>query len=147
MEETQPPVDGLPAFLGRHPTAQYVLLGAMGVYGLYLAMPIAFDPQTTIEWVDLIINLIILAAGGVMAGVGGVLAVASGLTPAGLEPTSRPARFTRAVLRTIGFPQSVVPGVAMLGPLGLLVQIFFGSSEQESLPKPEEPEDESNPEA
>jgi hypothetical protein len=60
LNDNEDQTDELPGVLLRRPTLQYVLLAALGILGIYLSLPLGFDPQTTVEWVDLIINIIIL---------------------------------------------------------------------------------------
>ena len=52
-----PSPESFSAFLARHPLAQYWLLVLLGAFGIYLSMPIAFDPESTLEWIDLEIGL------------------------------------------------------------------------------------------
>ena len=134
MSDVETPSRDLPGFLTRRPTLQYFLLAVLGALGIYVAMPIALGPQSTIEWIDLIINLIILLPSGVLAVVGGVLTAVSAVSPYTLDNESGPARFTRMILRTIGIPRALVPDLATLGPLGLLMQLLWAQSRKRSLP-------------
>jgi hypothetical protein len=134
MNDIEDQPDELPGFLLRRPILQYVLLAALGILGIYLSMPVGSDPQTTVEWVDLIINLIILVPSSILAAAGTGLAVLSGLSPRILGTESRPARLTRTILRIVGIPSAIVPQVAVLGPIGLLLQIFWGQTREEAVP-------------
>ncbi len=134
MSDVETPSRDLPGFLTRWPTLQYFLLAVLGALGIYVAMPIALGPQSTIEWIDLIINLMILLPSGVLAVVGGVLTAVSAVSPYTLDDESGPARFTRMILRTIGVPPALVPDLATLGPLGLLIQLLWAQSRKRSLP-------------
>jgi len=102
MSDVETPSRDLPGFVTRRPTLQYFLLAVLGALGIYVAMPIALGPQSTIEWIDLIINLVILLPSCVLAVVGGVLTAVSAVSPYTLDDESGPARFTRMTLRTIG---------------------------------------------
>ena len=133
--------ENLPGFLVRRPTLQYILLAGLGTFGVYLSAPLGFAPQTTIELVDLIINIAILVPSSVLLGAGTVLAVLSGLSPRILCEKSRPARFTRMVLRTVGVPKLMVPEFAVLGPIGLLLEIFWGKSREAALPDRSDPDE------
>ena len=109
MSDEQELADDLPGFLVRHPILQYVLLAGLGILGIYLSVPLDFAPLSAIEWVDLMINIAILVPSCVLLGAGAVLAVLSGISPRTLGEESRPARFTRMVLRTVGIPRAIVP--------------------------------------
>jgi hypothetical protein len=143
--EDQP--DELPGVLLRRPTLQYVLLAALGILGIYLSLPLGFDPQTTVEWVDLIINIIILVPSSVLAAAGTGLTVLSVLSPRILGTDrilgteSRPARLTRTILRIVGIPRAIIPQVAVLGPIGLLMQIFWEQPSEEALPDGSDPDE------
>ncbi len=141
MNDNEDQPDELPGFLLRRPILQYVLLAALGILGIYLSMPLRFDPQTTVEWVDLIINLIIFVPSSVLAAAGTGLAVLSGLSPRILGTESRPARLTRTILRIVGIPRAIIPQVAVLGPIGLLIQIFWGQPGEEALPDGSDPDE------
>jgi hypothetical protein len=142
MEGGRTVTEGLPAFLGRHPTAQYALLCALGVIGIFLAMPIGLSPASRLEWVDSIINFVILVPSLILTAVGGVLTVASTVAPSLRDPDTRSARFASTVLRSIGVPRALVPDIAVLGPIGLLAQIFFGEEEAPTLSGPDAESDE-----
>ena len=131
----------LPGFLARRPTLQYVLLAALGILGIYLSMPIGLDPQSSVEWLDLMITVVIFVPSSVLVVAGTVLAVLSGLFPLALPADSRPARFARMVLRTVGIPRMMVPDVAMLGPIGLLIKIFWDKFRPEALPDGSDPDE------
>lgn len=134
----------LPVFLVRRPTLQYILLAGLGILGVYYAMPLGSAPQSTIEWIDLMINIAILVPSSVLLGAGTVLAVLSGLSPRTLSVESRPARLTRMVLRTVGVPTAIVPDFAVLGPFGLLVKTFWDNKSPEtSLPGTDAPDEHS----
>ena len=141
MGDNEEVPEDVPGFLARRPTLQYVLLAALGVLGVYLSQPLGLEPQSTVEWVDLLINIVILVPSSVLAAAGTVLAVLSGLSPSTLSEESRPARFTRMVLRTVGIPRSIVPDVALLGPIGLLLETFWSKSSEGSLPEESGPEE------
>ena len=141
MSDVEPPSRDLPGFLMRRPSLQYFLLSALGALGIYVSMPIALGPQTTIEWVDLIINLLILIPSAVLAVGGGALTVVSAISPSTLGDESRSARFTRIILRTIGIPRAIIPDIATLGPLGLFIQLFWPESRERSLPSTTESEE------
>lgn len=141
MSDKEELTEELPVFLVRRPTFQYVLLAGLGTLGVYLALPLNSAPQSTVEWIDLMINILILIPSSVLLGAGTVLAVLSGLSPRILSEECRPARLTRMVLRTVGFPQAIVPDLAVLGPFGLLLKIFWDASREEALPDVDDPEE------
>jgi hypothetical protein len=141
LNDNEDQTDELPGVLLRRPTLQYVLLAALGILGIYLSLPLGFDPQTTVEWVDLIINIIILVPSSVLLAAGTGLAVLSGLSPRILGTESRPARLTRTILRIVGIPRAIIPQVAVLGPIGLLIQIFWEQPSEEALPDGSDPDE------
>lgn len=143
MSDKEELLDDLPTFLARHPTLQYVLLAGLGILGVYASAPIDFAPQSTVEWLDLIINVVILIPSSMLLGAGTVLAVLSALSPRTLNEDSRPARFTRLVLQTVGFPREIVPTVAVLGPLGLLLEIFWDKWREDASDQNDPGEDQS----
>jgi hypothetical protein len=145
MSDEEELPDDLPGFLARRPSLQYVLLAGLGILGVYLSAPLDFAPLSTVEWVDLMINIAILVPSCVLLGAGTVLAVVSGLSPRTLSEESRPARFTRMVLRTVGIPRAIVPEVAALGPIGLLLQIFWGESRKAALPDGSDADEHADP--
>ncbi len=134
MNDSEDQPDDLPGFLLCRPTLQYALVAALGLFGIYLSLPLGFDPQTPVEWVDGIINLLILVPSSVLAVAGTGLAVLSGLSPRLLGTDSRPARLARTILRIVGIPSAITPQVPVLGPIGLLVHIFWGRPSAEALP-------------
>jgi len=125
----------IPEFLARRPALQYLLLAAVGGLGVRLAFPLGLDPQSTVEWVDFMINVVILVPSAMLIGAGSTLAVLSVLTRSAFGEESRSARLATTVLRTIGIPKAVVPDVALLGPFGLLARIFWDKFREDSLPE------------
>lgn len=145
MSDKEELPDDLPDFLVRRPTLQYILLAGLGILGVYLSAPLGFAPQSTVEWVDLIINIAILLPSSVLLGAGTVLAVLSAFSPRTLSKDSLPARFTRMVLRTVGVPKAIIPDVAVLGPFGLLLKIFWDNSRETALPDRSDPGEDADP--
>ncbi len=133
MSDNEKQEGELQGFLVRHPTLQYLLLGALGGIGVYLALPIGLEPRSNIEWFDLVINVVILVPSAALLVVGATLAALSGFTS--LDEHGPSARFTRTVLRTIGVPRAVIPGFEMLGPFGLLMKIFWDKYREDSPPE------------
>jgi hypothetical protein len=104
-------------------------------------MPIALDPQSSVEWFDLVINIVILVPSCVLVLAGTTLALLSGFSPRVMPAESRPARFTRIILRTVGIPRSLIPGAAALGPLGLLLEIFWNKYREQPAPEESDPDE------
>ena len=119
-----PSPKGFSAFVARHPTAQYCLLVLLGAFGVYLSMPIDLGPESTIEWIDLVINLMILAPSTLVVGFGGGLAVLSCVFSHRLDEDGRVARFARWLLKTLGIPGLQLAEFTVLGPLGFVAALF-----------------------
>ncbi len=145
MAESPSPEEGLPGFLARHPAAQYLLVAVLGVVGIFIAMPIDLSPSSRVEWVDLIINFIILVPSVMLTTAGCLLTIGSTVAPSLLDPDGPFSRFAQRVLRTIGVPRAVLPDFAILGPLGLLAQIFSAQEETGEFPAPDSDSDTDEP--
>ena len=120
--ETSP--EGLNPFLARHPTLQYCLLGLLGGFGIYLSMPIVFGPRSTLESIDLAINLVIFVPSALVLAFGGVLAILTGVFSYRLDEEGRVARFARTLLKAFGIPGLRLAELALLGPLGLVSAVL-----------------------
>ena len=64
-------------FFERHPALLYAALMLLGAFGVFVSMPILFSPQTTLEWIDLSINLLIFVPSATVTVGSGVLAILS----------------------------------------------------------------------
>jgi uncharacterized protein involved in response to NO len=128
----EPSSESFSAFLARHPTAQYWLLVLLGAFGVYLSMPIAFDPESTLEWIDLVINLAIFVFSSLVVVFGGGLAVLSSFFSHRLNEDGRVAGFAHTLLKTLGIPGLKLAEFTVLGPLGfvavVLTRQLFGRS-------------------
>ena len=111
-------------FFERHPALLYSVLMLLGAFGVYVSMPIHLSPQTTLEWIDLSINLIIFVPSVTVAVGSGVLAVLSAVFSYRLDSRGRFERFAKRVLKMFGIPGLLIPEFAMLSPFGLLVAVF-----------------------
>ena len=136
---------GRRASFARHPTLHYCLLMVLGGFGVYISMPIFFHPQSTIEWIDLAINLIIFIPCSLVAVVSGVLAALSAAFSFQIDEEGRFAKFAHIVLKTFGIPGLLLPEFAALTPLGFMGAILtkrsFGRSiSTASIPQADEHE-------
>jgi len=136
MEDAESLTERLARYVSRWPVLQYALVTGLGVIGVLLALPIGLQPASRLEWVDLVINFLILVPSVALISIGGVLTAASTFAPSLRDPDARTARLARVVLRTIGIPQSALPGLSIFGPLGLLVQIFLAKDAPEEIAGP-----------
>ena len=116
--------EGFSAFLTRHPTVQYCLLVLLGVFGVYLSMPIEFGPESTIERIDLVINIMILVPSILLIGFGGVLAILSGLLSHRLDEGGRVAKFARTLLKSLGIPGLQLAEFTVLGPFAFVAALL-----------------------
>lgn len=120
-------------FFERHPALLYSALMLLGAFGVYVSMPILFNPQTTLEWIDLAINLIIFVPSATVTVGSGVLAILSAAFSYRLDKKGRFERFAKTVLKMFGIPGLLLPEFAMLTPLGLVVAIFTRSHSGRSI--------------
>lgn len=121
--------------LERYPTLQYCLFMALGAFGIWVSMPIAFPPQSGVEMVDLIINLIIFVPCSIVAVGGGVLATASVVFSFQPDKKGRFATFANAVLTGLGLRKLLQPDLGVLSPIALLAKLFFDEASRESDPE------------
>ena len=126
----------------RHPTLDYSLLAVLGVYGVYVSMPIFYHPQSTLEWVDLAINLAIFIPCSFIAVVGALLATFSAVFSYKMDEEGRFATFAHSVLKAFGVPGLLLREFVALSPLGLLGAIltrrYSGRSiSATSIPRPD----------
>ena len=87
-------------------------------------MPIFYHPQSTIEWIDLAINLVIFIPCSFTAVVSGLLATFCAVFSYHMDEKGRFAKFAHTVLKTFGIPGLLLPEFVALSPLGLLGAIF-----------------------
>ena len=120
----EPSPEKFSAFLARHPTTQHWLLVLLGVFGVYLSMPIAFGPESTIEWIDLVINLTIFVFSTFVVVFGGVLAILSGFFSHRLNEDGRVAGFAHSLLKALGIPGLKLAEFTVLGPLGFVAALL-----------------------
>lgn len=127
------------AFLARHPTAQYWLLVLLGVFGVYLSMPIVFGAESTIEWIDLVISLTILVFSTLVVVFGGGLAILSGFFSHRLNEDGRVAGFAHTLLKNLGIPGLKLAEFTVLGPFGFVAAILTRQHSGRSITEPETP--------
>ncbi len=113
MEEPKTP-------LAQHPTLHYCLLMVLGAFGVYVSMPIFFHPQSTIEWIDLAINVAIFIPCSLVAVVSGLLAIFSAVFSYRPDEQGRFAAFAHAIFKGFGLPELLLSDFVTLSPLGFL---------------------------
>ena len=111
----------------RSPTLHYCLLAALGAFGVYVSMPIQLNPESTIEWLDLAINIVIFIPCGFVATVSGLLALISALFSRHLDEEGRFARFALMLLKAFGLPRLSLAAFRALTPLGFLDAMLKGT--------------------
>ena len=83
-------------------------------------MPIFFRPQSTIEWIDLAINIAIFIPCSLVAVVSGLLAIFSAVFSYRPDGQGRFAAFARAIFKGFGLPELLLSDFVTLSPLGFL---------------------------
>ncbi len=126
-------MDEPPAFLRRHPALLYGLITALGAFGIYISMPIFFRPESTLQWIDLAINLLIFVPCTLITVGGGLLTSFSAVFSYRQDENGRFARFALTILRGFGLGGLMLPDFVVLSPLGLLVEIFKRKYEQPAI--------------
>jgi hypothetical protein len=97
---------------------------ALGAFGIYISMPIFNNPQSTIEWIDFAINLVIFIPSLFITVVSACLAVLSAVFSYRLDEEGWFAKFAHALFKALGLPGLLLPDFLALSPLALLVAIF-----------------------
>jgi hypothetical protein len=126
-------------FLARHPTLNYCVLVALGIFGVYLSLPIFNDPQSTIEWIDFAINLAIFIPSVFIAVVSALLAILSAVFSYRLDEEGWFAKVAHALFKAFGLPRLLLPEFLVTSPLGMLVAIFTRKYSEDSTPRPRPP--------
>ncbi len=122
LEETRMEVEKTTPVV--HPTLQYAGLTALGAFGIYVSLPIYLNPQSTLEWIDLAINLVIFVPCSVVTVGGALLTILSGVFSYRMDERGRFARFARTVLTGFGLRRLLLPDFVALSPFGLLGAMF-----------------------
>ncbi len=118
----------------QHPSVQYCLIMVLGSYGVYVAMPIDLDPQSTVEWIDLVINIIIFIPSSLIAIIGGLLAIYCAVVPNQIDGDGRFAGLANMVLRNFGIRRLLLSEFVSLGPLRVFIARFrtlFGKNNEQ----------------
>ncbi len=108
----------------RHPSLQYLLMMLLGSYGVYISMPIDLHPQSTVETIDLIINLIIFVPCSLIALIGGLLAIYCVGLSNRIDENGRFTKFATIVLKNFGIHKLLMSEFVFLGPLNLFAKTF-----------------------
>jgi len=121
-----------PTSFARSPTLHYCLLAGLGAVGVYVSMPIELSPQSTIERIDLAINLVIFIPCIFIAVVSGFLAVFSIVSSRHPDAEGKFARVALMILRAFGMPGLSLAAFLNLTPLGFLRARLAGRYEDPS---------------
>ena len=124
--------------LASSPTLSYCGLMLLGAFGVWLSMPIVLQPQSSVERLDLAINIIIFVPSIFVAVVGGVLAILSAVFAYQPDGDHRIVRIAYAVTRLFGFSEQLVRQLAQLSPVALWRGVF-GSGGSDGSPPNEAP--------
>ena len=90
------------------PCLHYCLLMVLGAFGIYVSMPIDFSPGSSVEWVDLIINLVIFVPCSLITVFSGLFAIICALFSYDLDRANRFKGSAKMVLRGFGLSTSFV---------------------------------------
>ena len=102
-----------------NPTFHYCLLMVLGAWGVWISMPL-YEPQTTVETVDLVINLIIFVPSIFVALGSGFLALLSATVSLNPERHGWFAASAQRILRAFGLSGLMTGQLVSLGPFALL---------------------------
>ena len=125
-------MDGPKTSLTRHPALHYFLLSALGGFGVWISMPVFFRPQSTIEWIDLAINIAIFLPSIFIAVVAGLLAIFSAVFSYRPDEKGRFANFAHVILAAFGLRRLLLAEFVTLSPLRLLRTILDGADSEGS---------------
>lgn len=116
----------------RSPAVQYCLLAVLGAFGVYVSMPIQLNPQSTIERIDLAINLAIFIPCSFIAVISVLLAVFGLVSSPRVDEEGEFARVALKILRAFGMPRLSLAAFLDLTPLGFLRAILAGRDQRPS---------------
>ena len=120
----------------RHPSLQYLLIMLLGSYGVYISMPIDLHPQSTVETLDLIINLIIFVPCSLIALIGGLLAIYCAVLSDRIDENGRFTKFATIVLKNFGLHKFLLSEFIFLGPLNLFAKTFRSLFKKQRIKNP-----------
>ena len=96
----------------------------LGSYGVYISMPIDLHPQSTVERIDLVINLIIFVPCSLITLIGGLLAIYCAVLSNQIDENGRFTKFATIVLKNFGIHELLMSEFVFLGPLNLFAKTF-----------------------
>ena len=114
------PMEESPTSRTRHPALHYCFLAILGTFGVYVSMPIRLNPQSTIDWIDLAINIAIFIPCSLIAVVSALLALISVVSSRRVDESGRFAKFALILLRAFGLPRLSLAAFSGLTPFGVL---------------------------
>ncbi len=108
----------------QHPSLHYSLIMLLGSYGVYISMPIDFYPKSTVEWIDLVINLIIFIPCSLIAVISGLFAILCAVFSKQIDERGRFMKFASIILKLFGIRNLQLSEFAHFGPVDLVVKVF-----------------------
>ena len=102
-----------------NPTFHYCLLMVLGAWGVWISMPL-YAPQTTVESVDLVINLIIFVPSIMVAVGSGFLALLSATVSLNPDRHGWFATSAQRILTAFGLSGLMTTQLVSLGPFAVL---------------------------
>jgi len=108
----------------QHPSLHYCLLMVLGFYGVYISMPIDLYPKSTVEWIDLVINLIIFIPCSLIAVISGLFAILCAVFSNQIDENGRFMKFASIILKLFGIPNVQLSEFVHFGPVDLVLKVF-----------------------
>ena len=102
-----------------NPTFHYCLLMVLGAWGVWISMPL-YEPQTTVEAVDLLINLIIFVPSIFVAVGSGFFALLSATVSLNPDKHGWFETSAQRILKAFGLSDLMTNQLVSLGPFALL---------------------------
>ncbi len=96
----------------------------LGSYGVYISMPIDLYPKSTVEWIDLVINLIIFIPCSLIAVISGLFAILCAVFSNQIDENGRFMKFASIILKLFGIPNVQLSEFVHFGPVDLVLKVF-----------------------
>ncbi len=96
----------------------------LGSYGVYISMPIDLYPKSTIEWIDLVINLIIFVPCSLIAVISGLFAFLCAVSSNQIDENGRFMKFASIILQSFGIRNLQLSELVHFGPVALVLKVF-----------------------
>ena len=108
----------------QHPSLHYCLLMVLGFFSVYISMPIVLYPQSTVEWIDLVINLTIFIPSSLLVAISGLFAIICAVFSNQIDEKSWLTKFAGMLLKAFGIRNLLLSEFVHLGPVDILVRIL-----------------------